>query len=842
MTGARNQRKPTFLWQAALILLPVIVLAIVGWFSLRQDKLLAQHEATDRAQALADDLVRQFWNEFAAAGTNGPGQSCFQVETNGQLVFPPAYETAPVPMPLDLTLLNPEQARLWQIVQSVETAPQDDESLVQTYESFINSDPPDRFAATAHYGLGLLLARQKDLAAAAERFDVVAEEYPDAAGESGLSLRQLALMKLFELEPHEQPAPPQRVRRPFSKPPVRPVRLQSRYRVDPHQLQFELEHYVSLDYVCSNLVNHPTPLTSYLLRELQERWIPAGTLEMRDALRKWQRTWAEHERSRELFLAAGKHFHTKVSVASRPRWVTTEDDSADDNPAATNRLLSVTRVSRPGIVLPRLFWFSTPTGLRTIVPGGATSFEITEQHWLAIPSESDAAGIRYACLTRSEVANRMTALLTSRRLLPVYFSVGIELAGKRLEEFAPDLRLWQYHLYGGKGGHLDKEYMTYLGAQTSEQATNALAFAVKSAAGIEALKVSIYLTSPAALFESQRNRAYWFVLVIATSIFAAVFGLCAAWGGFNRQLRLNEMKSNFVSSVSHELRAPIASVRLLAESLERGKISEPAKQNEYFRFIGQECRRLSSLIENVLDFSRIEQGRKQYEFEPTDIGALVEQTIKLMEPYAAEKGVRLVRESVGASSHVNVPAMASDYPSPGLTATLSPSEGERDGVRGVPEHAVGNSELSIDGRALQQALVNLIDNAIKHSPKDAVVTVRLEGGQCRTGITPVSNLEFSSASELELTGGKKLAAAATATLLSVTDQGPGIPVSEQEKIFARFYRLGSELRRETPGVGIGLSIVQHVVEAHGGRVRVQSEVGKGSRFTIELPGNHRGKF
>src|SRR5207248_4987095 len=107
--------------------------------------------------------------------------------------------------------------------------------------------------------------------------------------------------------------------------------------------------------------------------------------------------------------------------------------------------------------------------------------------------------------------------------------------------------------------------------------------------------------------------------------------------------RLAEMKSNFVSSVSHELRAPIASIRLMAEGLERGKISEPAKQHEYFRFMVQECRRLSSMIQNVLDFARIEQGRKQYEFEPVDVAALVEQTVKLMEPYAAERGVRLVR-------------------------------------------------------------------------------------------------------------------------------------------------------------------------------------------------------
>lgn len=778
MTGDRNQPKPTFLWQAMLILLPVIVLAVVGGFSLRQDKILAQHEASDRAQALADDLVRQLWNELTVAGTNGPQRCFFQVDTNGQLLFPPAYKTTPTPMPFDLTLLNPEQARLWQILQSAETSAKNEESLIQTYASFIGSDPPDRFVAAAHYGLALLFTRQKNLTAAAERFDMVAENYPDAAGESGLSLRQLALMKLLEIEPQEKPASPKRVRGPFSKPPVRPVRLQSRYRVDPPQLEFESQHHVSLDYVCSNIVSHPTPLTTYLLRELQERSIPTGTPEIQDAIRQWQRTWAEHEFARGLFAAAEEHSRAKVNAALRPAIAMTKDISPADNPAENNRLLSVTSFSRPGILMPELFWFNTPTSLIKVGPAGdpdSIGLEIAEHHWLAIQSESNAATFRYACLTKSEVANRLTALLKHTRPLPAYFSVGIELAGRRLDEFAPDLRLWRYRLDGSKSGRLDRDYLTDLGAQTFEQATNALAFAVKSMNGIEALKVSVFLTSPTALFESQRDRAFWFVLVIATSMIAAVFGLCAAWGGFNRQLRLNEMKSNFVSSVSHELRAPIASVRLLAESLERGKISEPAKQNEYFRFIGQECRRLSALIENVLDFSRIEQGRKQYEFEPTDISALVEQTVKLMEPYAAEKGV-------------------------GLNA----------------EFGVRSAELNLDGRAIQQALVNLIDNAIKHSPKDAAVTVVLE---TRSSDSEALNSQLSTLN------------------LSVADSGPGIPVSEQEKIFERFYRLGSELRRESPGVGIGLSIVKHVVEAHGGRVRVQCDVGKGSRFTIELPGS-----
>src|SRR5262249_53227574 len=142
-----------------------------------------------------------------------------------------------------------------------------------------------------------------------------------------------------------------------------------------------------------------------------------------------------------------------------------------------------------------------------------------------------------------------------------------------------------------------------------------------------------------------RARAFWFGALVLASTVAALTGLAAAWRAFKRQRTLVEMKSNFVSSVSHELRAPIASVRLLAESLERGKVQESGKQSEYFRFIVQECRRLSGLIENVLDFSRIEQGRKQYEFEPTDLAALVHETTRLMEPYAAEKGVLLKVET-----------------------------------------------------------------------------------------------------------------------------------------------------------------------------------------------------
>ena len=208
-------------------------------------------------------------------------------------------------------------------------------------------------------------------------------------------------------------------------------------------------------------------------------------------------------------------------------------------------------------------------------------------------------------------------------------------------------------------------------------------------------------------------------------------------------------------------------MRLLAESLERGKIAGEAKQKEYFGLLVQESRRLSMLIENILDFSRIERGSKKYEFEPADLGALAEDTIRLMRPCSAERQVELDLRKNGAA---------------------------------------GAEPFACDSLALQQALINLIDNAIKHSPPGGGVAVGLDGGVAEVR-------------------------------LWVEDGGSGIPLEEHEKIFERFYRRGSELRRETQGIGIGLTIVKHIVEAHGGRVTVRSAPGHGQ--PVSSPWNCR---
>jgi signal transduction histidine kinase len=146
-----------------------------------------------------------------------------------------------------------------------------------------------------------------------------------------------------------------------------------------------------------------------------------------------------------------------------------------------------------------------------------------------------------------------------------------------------------------------------------------------------------------------------------------------------------------------------------------------------------------------------------------------------------------------------------------------------------------------DVAALRQVLVNLVDNAVKHSPTGATVEVTIHypnSPSGRDGFHPVPDFGAAAPAAHPATPDPLSEAPPPrerSVRLSVRDQGPGIPREEQALIFQRFYRRGSELRRETPGIGLGLAIVQYIVQAHGGSVHVESQVGHGSRFVLELP-------
>ena len=783
MPSHRSNRKPTFLWQAVLIVLPVIVLATVGFVSLRQDKLLARKEAEERAQHIADDLSGRIWQELAAS--NRPAHS-FQVDDEGNLVFPPSLAPLPEPKPLKLADLTADQLRLWQKTVAAEANTANRGAAIQAYREFLDSNPHVRFAAVAEYALGMLLFAGDEKKDAVECFRKIIENYPDSRGESGLPLAPLAELRLLELTEFGAYDP---ARIDFGKASADPVF--SRHNLFASTVasaaitnRFGKEYRPSFDSFCSNLVYNPSPLSPLLLEASLKHFI-AGT-DFSDRIHPntnhyWLDIWRQHEYLRGLYEAA----LPSLAASSKLFWFRSGGESwlADAKPIIGKRAEARQNPSQitTGEAIRRL---RGKIELRAVPSQNYVRADVPP---LDLPAEGVATNISILCRSESEIRQQVAAALSAEQKIPDYLGVGVEIAGRPLGGLNSDLRPWKEVNYAGKGGGVKKEFLSDFPVPMiaiNSSHAGLLASAIHSEAGADLLKVGVYLTSPDQLFKRQTARTFWFGSLIAASALAAFVGLLTAWRAFSAQQRLSDMKSNFVSSVSHELRAPIASVRLLAESLEKGKITEPQKQFEYFRFIGQECRRLSGLIQNVLDFSRIEQGRKQYEFEPTDMMALVRETVALMQTYAAEKQVSL-RLDLGAMSA-----------------------------------ASEKLELSVDSRAIQQALINLVDNAIKHSLKGSEVIVGVTGQR--------ENQPPDSASPRENVWSSKCA-------IWVEDKGPGIPLEEQEKIFERFYRVGSELRRETQGVGIGLSIVKHVVEAHGGRVRVRSAPGQGSQFTIELP-------
>ena len=230
-----------------------------------------------------------------------------------------------------------------------------------------------------------------------------------------------------------------------------------------------------------------------------------------------------------------------------------------------------------------------------------------------------------------------------------------------------------------------------------------------------------------------------------------------------RELEVARMKSEFVSTVSHEFRSPLTGIRQLAELLARDRVTGEAKRHQYYDLIVQESERLRRLVENVLDFSRMEAGRKHYRFEPLNTAGWLRDLAADFQFEASRSGYEL----------------RADIP-----ADLPPISGDRE--------------------ALTTAVRNLLDNACKYSPQSKAVWLYAE-------------------------------TADSGVRVRVRDRGIGIPAGEQRHIFERFYR-GAHSTPRANGVGLGLSLVQHVIAAHHGEVEVESREGEGSTFTIVLRG------
>ncbi|MFT7463077.1 MAG: signal transduction histidine kinase [Pseudohongiellaceae bacterium] len=263
--------------------------------------------------------------------------------------------------------------------------------------------------------------------------------------------------------------------------------------------------------------------------------------------------------------------------------------------------------------------------------------------------------------------------------------------------------------------------------------------------------------------------------LLVAALFSAIAAL-ATWRALRRQARLDQLKSAFVASVSHELRTPVASILLMSENLEEGRVTDESGRERYYGLMRRESLRLGRLVNDVLDFSRLERG------EPA----------------------RLCREPVDVALFLD-----------DLLVQLSEHVQRRDGML-VVARAELHGVVEADQDALCRAALNLVENGLVHGAR---VLVTNDGATEGTG---------AGQPDVAVT----IAATDGALKISVRDYGRGLPAARRREVFKPFER-GEQ---STAGMGLGLSIVAAIVEGHGGFVTVGSpEGGPGVVFAMTLP-------
>lgn len=251
--------------------------------------------------------------------------------------------------------------------------------------------------------------------------------------------------------------------------------------------------------------------------------------------------------------------------------------------------------------------------------------------------------------------------------------------------------------------------------------------------------------------------------ILGAAVFLALLGGLLLWRDFHRERQLAGLRTQFIGSVSHELRTPLTAIRMFIESLRMNPDLDVAIRAEYLDTMQRESERLSRLVNNVLEFCRIERNTKSYALRPLSLKRAVGSVIATFQPVMGHAGYQLST------------SLDDDVP-----------------------------ELRADADAIEQAIGNLLANAMKYSGNSREIRLHLS----RVG---------------------------QHAQIEVRDFGVGISLSEQAKIFEPYYRVSSEENTSIQGAGLGLSVVRHIAEGHGGDVLVESALGKGSTFRLRLP-------
>lgn len=263
------------------------------------------------------------------------------------------------------------------------------------------------------------------------------------------------------------------------------------------------------------------------------------------------------------------------------------------------------------------------------------------------------------------------------------------------------------------------------------------------------------------LINSRNKKNLYFLFF---SILTVILGSILVIRNIQSTLKIAQVKTDFVSNVSHEIRTPLALIRMYAETLLLGRVSSEEKKKDYYQIIHNESGRLTSLVNNILDFARIEGNKKTYHKEEKDMNELTQAIYSNFSHSFEESAINC-----------------------NLTLNADPIF------------------INVDPQAFEEALSNLIGNAIKYTNDHS-------GIEIHTRIDPNG---FACC--------------------SVKDHGIGIPKKSHKHIFEKFYREESALTQKTKGTGLGLSLVQHIMQSHQGKITIDSKTGSGSTFTLKFP-------
>jgi signal transduction histidine kinase len=282
-------------------------------------------------------------------------------------------------------------------------------------------------------------------------------------------------------------------------------------------------------------------------------------------------------------------------------------------------------------------------------------------------------------------------------------------------------------------------------------------------------ELAVYISNKNLLVRSGKGFAIIAGLLLVIFIAAIILGGSLLTWQAHRNMIDASQKTSFVSNVSHELKTPLTSIRMYAELLSDGRVKDPDKKNKYLQVIVAESQRLTRLVNNVLDFSRLEQGGKKYCPEEIDLTVYLNDLIESHRLRIKEAGLEL----------------GTSYPEEKIV-------------------------VHTDRDAIEQVLVNLIDNAIKYAGTGKKLNISLEANN--------RNCE-----------------------IRVEDRGPGVPEAHQDRIFEKFHRVDDSLTSKQQGSGLGLSIALRILKGLGGDLRYEPREGGGCSFIIQLPLNFKGK-